>query len=123
MHKTRPKNLDLFTIHFPLPAIVSLLHRISGAALFILIPLILWCFGQSLTVSGFDNLQNWLGYWPIKTLCWLIIIPFCYHLVAGIRHLLSDIHIGESLKGGRMSAMLALVVSVILIMVAGIWLW
>lgn len=123
MHNSRPKNLDLFTIHFPLPAIVSLLHRISGACLFILIPVALWCFAQSLTVSGFDMLQQWLGYWPIKTLCWLILIPFIYHVVAGIRHLLSDIHIGESLKGGRRSAMLALVISALIIIVAGVWLW
>ncbi len=123
MRNSRPKNLDLFTISFPLPAIVSLMHRISGACLFILIPFMLWGLSLSLTVSGFDMLQQWAGCTPIKIVFWLLFIPFLYHLVAGIRHLLSDIHIGDTLKAGRLTAMLVIVVSILLVIGAGIWLW
>lgn len=123
MRNSRPKNLDLFTISFPLPAIVSLMHRISGACLFILIPFMLWGLSLSLTVSGFDMLQQWAGNILVKLVFWLLFIPFFYHLVAGIRHLLSDIHIGDTLKAGRLTAKLVILVSVLLIIAAGIWIW
>jgi succinate dehydrogenase / fumarate reductase cytochrome b subunit len=115
--------LDLFTIHFPLPAIVSLLHRISGACLFILIPFVLWGLSLSLTVSGFDMLQQWASNGYIKCLFWLMFVPFCYHLVAGVRHLLSDIHIGDTLKAGRLTAKLVIVITTLLVIAAGIWVW
>lgn len=119
----RPKNLNLFTIHFPLPAIVSILHRVSGAFLFLLIPFILWAFAYSLTPNGFDTLQQWLGNFWAKLIFWVLFVPFCFHLVAGIRHLLSDIHIGDTLKAGRMTAVLTFIISIVLIVLAGIWLW
>ena len=123
MHKTRPKNLNLFTIRFPLPAIVSILHRISGVLLFIMIPFMLWGLHYSLTLSGFDELHAWFRDGYVKFALWLFFLPFCYHLVAGIRHLLSDIHIGDSLKGGRAGAMLVMVISLLLVILAGVWLW
>lgn len=123
MHDTRPKNLNLFTIRFPLPAIISILHRISGVFLFILIPFLLWGLGYSLTFSGFDNMQQWMGNLYVKCVLWLLFVPFCFHFVAGIRHLLSDIHIGDSLKGGRRGALLTLIVTLLLVFLAGIWLW
>lgn len=123
MSRPRPKNLNLFTIHFPTPAIVSIFHRISGFFLFLLIPFILWGLDYSLTESGFETLKQWLDTSFIKLIFLIIFIPFCYHLVAGIRHLLSDIHIGDSLKGGRRGAMLTFVVTGLLVILAGIWLW
>jgi succinate dehydrogenase / fumarate reductase cytochrome b subunit len=123
VHHTRPKNLNLFTIHFPIPAIVSILHRVSGAFLFVLIPLVLWTLNYSLTDAGFEVLQQQLSLWYIKVLFWLLFIPFCFHLVAGIRHLLSDIHIGDSLKMGRKMAALTFVISILIVILAGVWLW
>jgi succinate dehydrogenase / fumarate reductase cytochrome b subunit len=123
VNHTRPKNLNLFTIHFPLPAIVSILHRVSGAFLFLLIPFILWGLAFSLTDSGFDRLQQWAGMLSVKIFFWIIIVPFIFHLVAGIRHLLSDIHIGDSLKMGRTTAFLTFIISALLVILAGVWLW
>jgi len=119
----RPKNLNLFTIHFPIPAIVSILHRISGVFLFILIPFALWGLSISLTDSGFETMQGWFNNFYIKFIFWILFIPFCYHLVAGIRHLFSDIHLGDSLQGGRRGAVLTFIISALLIILAGIWLW
>jgi len=119
----RPKNLNLFTIYFPIPAIVSICHRITGVALFLLIPVILWGFNYSLTSHGFDDYHAWLETFYIKLIIWLCLIPFIFHLVAGIRHLLSDIHIGDSLAGGRLASYLTFIISGILIVLAGIWLW
>lgn len=123
MNHTRPKNLNLFTIHFPIPAIVSILHRASGAFLFLLIPFVIWALDVSLTDSGFDMFQQWLGTIYVKFLLWLLLVPLCFHLVAGVRHLLSDIHVGDSLKGGRLAAVLTFIISAVLVILAGIWLW
>jgi succinate dehydrogenase / fumarate reductase cytochrome b subunit len=123
MHKSRPKNLNLFTIRFPLPAIVSILHRISGVALFIFIPFLLSALNYSLTFSGFEDIHEWLSKGYIKFIIWVLFAPFCFHLIAGIRHLLSDIHVGDSLKGGRRAAFLTMIFSLLFLILAGVWLW
>lgn len=123
MNHIRPKNLNLFTIHFPIPAIVSILHRISGVVLFLLIPFILWALSCSLTSEGFEQIKYWLGQTPVKLFFWLLFVPFCFHLIAGIRHLLSDIHIGDSLKAGRTTAWLTFIITLLVLALVGIWLW
>lgn len=123
MTPIRPKNLNLFTIRFPLPAIVSILHRISGVVLFLLIPFALWGLSYSLTEPGFDNLSQWMDTFLAKFIFWVLLAPFCYHLVAGIRHLLMDMHIGTTLKGGRTSSVLTFVISIVLVLLVGVWLW
>jgi succinate dehydrogenase / fumarate reductase cytochrome b subunit len=123
MRDTRPKNLNLFTIRFPLPAIVSGLHRISGVLLFILVPFLLWALSFSLTSRGFDVMGEWLSNVYVKCVLWLFLIPFIFHLIAGIRHLLSDIHIGDTLQGGRRGALLTMLFSFVFIILAGVWLW
>lgn len=119
----RPKNLNLFTIHFPIPAVVSILHRVSGAFLFLLIPVALWALNFSLTLDGYEKFQQWADLIWVKLIFWILFIPFCFHLVAGIRHLLSDIHLGDTLKLGRTMAVLTFIISALLIILAGVWLW
>lgn len=123
MHDTRPKNLNLFTIRFPLTAIASILHRISGFILFLLIPVILWTLDNSLTYTGFDTLQSMLSGTFAKICFWVIFLPFCFHLVAGIRHLLSDLHVGNGRKSGKIAAMCVFAVFILLAILAGVWLW
>lgn len=123
MNRTRPKNLNLFTIHFPIPAIVSILHRLSGVFLFICIPFFLWGLDYSLTDTGFDNMRQTMSSQTVKFIVWLLFIPFIFHLVAGLRHLLSDIHLGDSLKAGRLMSWLTFIVSAVLVILAGVWLW
>jgi succinate dehydrogenase / fumarate reductase, cytochrome b subunit len=120
----RPKNLNLFTIRMPLPAIVSILHRISGILLFLLIPIMIWGLNLSLKSSqDFDNVHQFLTTPILKFIIWFCLAGFLYHLVAGIRHLLMDINIGIELKSGRLSALLTLIVAASLIILTGIWLW
>ncbi len=123
MNHTRPKNLNLFTIRFPISAIISILHRVSGVILFLLIPVVIGCLSFSLTEPGFENLQGWLTNPLAKFIFWILLAPFCYHLVAGIRHLLMDAHIGTSKRGGRLSSILTLIISILLVILAGVWLW
>jgi len=120
----RPKNLNLFTIHFPIPSIVSILHRISGVILFLLIPLMLWVLNSSLSSEeGFNNLAQFLATPWVKFVLWGVLSALIFHFVAGIRHLLMDINIGIELKSGRFSSILTIIVALILILLTGVWLW
>lgn len=123
MNRPRPINLNLLTIRFPLPAIVSILHRVSGVVLFLSIPLVLWGLSLTLTPDGFDAFQDAYDSFFVKFFLWLMLVPFCYHLIAGIRHLLMDIHIGDTLKAGRASARYVILAAILLIILAGVWLW
>jgi len=123
--KNRPKNLNLFTIHFPIPAIVSILHRVSGVLLFFMIPLLLWGLYLSLrSEQDFDMVHAFITISTLmKLIIWGFLAAFIYHFIAGIRHLLMDMHIGEDLKGGRIASFITIVLSVILITLLGIWIW
>jgi succinate dehydrogenase / fumarate reductase cytochrome b subunit len=120
----RPKNLNLLTIRLPIPAIASILHRISGFILFLFLPVLLWGLHLSLSSQqSFDDLRHIFLTSCAKFIIWCCLSAFLYHFVAGIRHLLMDIGIGEDLKSGRLSAILALVISALLIILTGVWLW
>jgi succinate dehydrogenase / fumarate reductase cytochrome b subunit len=124
VNKQRPKNLNLFTIRQPIPAIVSILHRLSGFLLFLLIPLILWALQRSLSSEqGFNDLHDAMTGPCAKFMIWIFLSAFIYHFVAGIRHLLMDAQIGEELKSGRIGAILTIIISGLLIIITGIWLW
>ncbi len=122
--KQRPKNLNLLTIRFPIPAIVSILHRISGVILFLLIPFMLWALNLSLSSpNDFDNLHLFLSSPLMKLFLWSFLSAFIYHFFAGIRHLLMDVQVGDELKSGRLSAKLTMAISIVFIILVGIWLW
>ena len=125
MTKKRPINLDFFTIRFPITAMVSILHRISGTFLFLLIPLLLWCFSHSLSSdTDFASLQQTLTeHVFLRLILWLVIVGFFYHLFAGIRHILMDLHLFEELKQGRTTAKLTLLFTIVIALFAGVWLW
>jgi succinate dehydrogenase / fumarate reductase cytochrome b subunit len=122
--KRRPINLNLFTIQFPLPAIASILHRISGIILFLAIPLMLWVLHASLaTQEGYDGIHEAFTTPCSKFIIWCLLSAFIYHFVAGIRHLLLDINVGVNLKSGKMSALITILIAAVLIVLTGIWLW
>ena len=124
MNNQRPKNLDLFTIRLPVPALVSILHRLSGVILFLVIPFLLYGLDLSLrSPDSFDDLHTFFSTPPMKFIIWGCLSAFIYHFIAGIRHLLMDINVGDELKSGRLSAILTLALSILLIILTGIWLW
>lgn len=124
MKSTRPKNLNLFTIRFPVTAIVSILHRISGVILFLFVPLALWVFHLSVSSEqGFATVHAFFVAPIAKLLIFCILSSFIFHFFAGIRHLLMDIHIGEELSSGRFTSYLTLTISIILMILLGVWLW
>lgn len=124
MKDNRPKNLNLITIHFPIPAITSILHRISGVFLFVGTAVLMWLLAESLrSEQGFAQVQQWLALPLMKLVVWAILSALLYHVIAGVRHLLMDVGIGETLEGGRTGAILIIVFSVIAIVLAGVWIW
>lgn len=123
--RPRPKNLDLKTIRLPLPGFVSILHRISGAGLFLMLPVLLWLFQSSLE-SG-DSFANFSAFFanPLAKILLLgLLWAYMHHALAGIRFLLLDMHVGIDLEPARTSAKLVLVVSLALTAIlGGLLLW
>ncbi len=102
--KKRPKNLNLATIRLPINAVVSILHRVSGIGLFLLLPALLWCFQQSVSSErSYQNLGEIFNFWLNKLLLIAASWAFFHHFFAGIRHLLQDVHWMTSLQKARFS--------------------
>ena len=124
MQQQRPVNLDLLTMKFPVMAIVSILHRISGVIIFLSIPFFLWMLSASLaSEAALVGLQDCLAQWWVKWILWGVLTAVLYHVVAGVRHIIMDFGWGESLAAGKSSAIVVLVVAVIASLLVGVWLW
>jgi succinate dehydrogenase / fumarate reductase cytochrome b subunit len=125
LQNKRPKHLNLFKIRQPFPAVVSILHRISGALLFFPgIPLILYSLQMLLqSPQGFEALQDCLRDPVIKVALLLPIWFFLHHLCAGIRHLALDLHIGVTLPQARMGSRLVAAAGILLTALLGVMLW
>ncbi len=120
MNNNRPKFLTLYQIRLPLPGFVSILHRISGALLFLALPLLLWMLQQSLRPSGnLTILQSLAGKLLMLALLW----AFLHHFCAGIRFLALDLHAGVKLSQARATSKLVLAVSLVLTALLGGRLW
>lgn len=124
MNKQQFKNLNLFTIQFPITAIISILHRLSGIFVFLLIPFLLWLLDiATRSTEGFDRILNIVTMPITKFIVWLFLAALGYHLIAGVRHLLMDIGWGEGLKSARWTAKITLGLSIVWAILIGIWLW
>ena len=124
MPRTRPKHLDLTKIRLPLPALVSILHRVSGAALFLCMPFLLWLWQESLaSQQRFEQFKEVASHWAVKLVLIGLLWAYLHHLCAGIRHLALDLDIGTELAAARASSWAVLVVSLGLTLVAGAMIW
>jgi len=123
--KPRPVYLNLVRIRLPLPGIVSILHRVSGAALFLIgIPLALWALEASLeSAAGYDKLARAFAHPLTKLVLLGLIWAYLHHLCAGIRFLLLDLHRGIELKPARQSSAVVVLASVALTLIIGARLW
>jgi succinate dehydrogenase / fumarate reductase cytochrome b subunit len=133
---TRPKrpefrNINAFTdlpsYRLPAAGIVSILHRVSGALMFLLMPFIIWMFDTSISseisFGRFSSVFNiGVGFvpgWFVKLVALSIIWAFLHHLIAGLRHLWMDARHAVSKEFGKSSAVVTLVLSVGLTVVLG----
>lgn len=123
--RPRPKHLNLAKIKQPLPAIVSILHRVSGAAMFLFgIPLLLLLVNASLASSDtYAGLKEVIGSPLVKLILLGFVWAYLHHFCAGIRFLLLDIHWGAGLAAARQSSRAVLVVSLVLTVILGVRLW
>jgi succinate dehydrogenase / fumarate reductase cytochrome b subunit len=118
--KKRPKNLDLPTIRLPLPGVLSILHRISGAVLFLLLPVLLWLFQQSLaSPETYAVAKAVTGNILVKLILFGLIWLYMHHFCAGIRYLLLDLHKGVDLESARFSSKVVFAVSIVLTLIVG----
>lgn len=123
--RKRPKYLNLLKIKQPLPAQVSILHRISGVLLFFPgIPLLLLGL-QTLLESpeSFAKLQLILANPFVKCALLLPIWFFMHHFCAGIRYLAFDLHYGVSLEQARLNSKIVLIMGFVLTALVGAFLW
>ncbi|NBB13446.1 succinate dehydrogenase, cytochrome b556 subunit [Pseudomonas sp. SLFW] len=124
MKSQRPVNLDLRTIKLPITAITSILHRISGIILFIGLVFMLYALSKSLgSEEGFADMKATLTSPLAKFIAWGLLSALLYHLVAGVRHLIMDTGVGETLEGGKLGSKIVIAISVVLIVLAGVWIW
>lgn len=123
--KARPefRNINVSQIlHYRLPpaGMVSILHRVSGALLFLVgIPLVLWLFQLSLTSElSFERLRLVFGHWFVKLVLLALAWSFIHHLFAGIRYLVLDLHIGTGREQAQRSAYVVFAASVVVTVLA-----
>lgn len=105
----------------PPAGMVSILHRISGAALFLFLPLLLWLFDLSLISElSYARLAEMVGQWWVKLILLGLIWAFLHHLVAGVRYLVLDLHVGLDKGASRSSAITVFAISLPLTLLAAL---
>lgn len=122
MTKQRPKHLALHEIRLPLAGFASILHRVSGAGLFLMLPLLIWLFQLSLgsTQQNVDMFNAVTGNWLAKLILLGLIWAFLHHFCMGIRILLIDIHVGVEKQQAHSSAVAVMVISLALTAIFGL---
>lgn len=73
--------------------------------------------------GGFEQVKACLASPLAKLVAWGLLSALLYHLVAGIRHLIMDMGIGETLEGGKLGSKIVIAISAVLIVLAGVWVW
>jgi succinate dehydrogenase / fumarate reductase cytochrome b subunit len=132
--KKRPefRNINAFTdlpsYRLPAAGIVSILHRVSGALMFLLLPFIIWMFDTSVSSeysfarfkAAFNGGLGIVPGWFMKLVALALIWAFLHHFIAGLRHLWMDVsHAATSKSFGKTSAVITLGASVFLTLVLG----
>ena len=118
---------DLPTYRLPAAGIVSILHRISGALMFLLLPFIVWLFDTSVSSeisfakfkAAFNVGLGFVPGWFIKLVALALIWAYLHHLIAGLRHLYMDVCHAVSKEFGKSSAIVTLALSLGLTVVLG----
>jgi succinate dehydrogenase / fumarate reductase cytochrome b subunit len=124
--KSRPefRNIHVTQIvqySLPPPALVSIMHRVSGAALFLALPVLLWLFDLSLTSEiSYERLVSVASSGVVKLVLVFLAWAFLHHLVAGVRYLLLDLHMGVDKAPARGSALAVFAISLPLTLLAAL---
>ncbi len=120
--------VDALQYRLPLAGVVSILHRASGAMMFVLMPFIIWMFDASLSseitysqfVALFIGGVGFIPGWFFKLVVLGLIWAYLHHFIAGVRHLWMDATHSVSMEFGHRSAVVTLAVSVVLTVILGL---
>lgn len=124
MRKERPINLDLSTVKFPIVAISSIVHRISGIIVFIALAIFLFLLNNSLTSeTGFNQVMGYVDNFFIGFVLWGALTALAYHAVFGVRHMIQDMGYWEELTSASLSAKVGFLITAILAILAGVLVW
>ena len=111
-------------MRLPVTAWASIAHRASGVFLFIGMAVLIWALDASLaSPESFASLQESLASPFVKLVLWAVVAGLIYHSLAGIKHLVMDFGFGETMEGGVFGVRLVVAGSIILIALAGVWIW
>lgn len=122
--KERPVYLSLSDPAWPITAIASIAHRITGMLLFVGLAYLLWLLNLALSSpAGFDEASAVLAM-PLPKLALIGVLGLLiYHLVAGIKHMIMDFHIGDTFEAASSASYVVFAVSIVLTVLMGVWLW
>jgi len=110
---------NLFVLKFPITAITSIIHRITGIFLFLCIPVFLYFFKIALaSESSFLLAKNFLNFFYIKCLIFVFISAFMYHLIMGLKHIIMDLGYFDGKNSSSNFSLVALIFVVFLIFVS-----
>ena len=111
-------------MRLPITAWTSIAHRASGVFLFAGIAVLIWALDASLaSPESFARLQDHLASPLAKLVIWAVVAGLIYHSIAGVKHLIMDLGIGETMEGGTLGSKIVVGVSIVLILLAGVWIW
>ena len=122
--KPRPVFLEIPNIRLPIPGIVSILHRISGVGLFIMLPVLLYLLSGTLSrESAFETYRVIVSNPLVKLILIGVLWAYLHHFLAGIRFLFLDAHKGLELNTARNTAKLVFIAALVLTVLLGALLW
>ncbi len=111
-------------MRLPITAWASISHRATGVVLFVGMLFLIWALDTSLSgPQGFETVRECLASPLARLITWGIVGALIYHSLAGIKHLVMDFGVGETMEGGVRGARLVIGASVVLTLLAGVWIW
>ncbi|MEK9928799.1 MAG: succinate dehydrogenase, cytochrome b556 subunit [Halieaceae bacterium] len=120
----RPVNLDIGTIDLPVTAYASITHRVTGVLMFFASFLMLWALDMSLTSeASFNTVAAMLASPFAGFILWAIASVLTYHALAGIKHLIMDAGVGETMRGGVIGARIVFALALAAAVVWGVLIW
>jgi succinate dehydrogenase / fumarate reductase cytochrome b subunit len=121
--RSEPVYLNLLRIRFPVGAVTSIVHRISGLLLFLSLPFAIYLLDLSLRgPDGYEEALSWLQNCWVEAGLVLIVWSLLHHLLSGIRFLLIDVEKGVSLQQARSSAWLVNIAAPVITLACMWWL-
>ncbi|WP_395344004.1 succinate dehydrogenase, cytochrome b556 subunit [Ningiella sp. W23] len=122
--KQRPVNLDLTTIKLPSAGKASILHRVTGVAMFFALLFVVWAWATSLnSKEGFELVVSLLDGVFGYIIALGTLSALSYHFIGGVRHVIMDMGYWEELKSGATSANVSIGLWIVVTVILGVVLW